>query len=147
MNFDTKAIGEIRALINNRPDAEKAFGYVLATVISYNLPLPSAPVTGEKQWYLDSLDASVRRLLDQVNEAIVIPILNINRIVFGLWRLRYHMLYDPKTIPLQSLMASIEAHYLSPDDTIKLAAVDKEDVNLLSSLLVKRFGENNVEGN
>ena len=140
MNFDTNAIGEISALLSKRPEAQSAFGYVLATVISYNLPLPSAPVAGEKQWYLDSLDGGVRSLLDQVNEAIVIPVLNVNRIVFGLWRLRYHMLYNPQTLPLPSLMASIEAYYLSPDDKIKLAAVDSEDVQLLTGILSKHFG-------
>lgn len=145
MNFDKNAIGEISSLIRNRPGAESAFGYVLATVISYNLPLPSAPVTGEKQWYLDSLDAGVRSLLDSVNEAIVIPILSVNRIVFGLWRLRYNMLYNPRTIALQDLMTTIEAHYLSPDDKIKLADVDSEEVSLLFNILSRRFGgEKNV---
>ena len=141
MNFDKNAIGEISALIRNRPGAESAFGYVLATVISYALPLPSAPVTGEKQWYLDSLDAGVRSLLDSVNEAIVIPVLNVNRIVFGLWRLRYNMLYNPRTLPLQELMATIESYYLSPDDKLKLAAVHGDDVSVLFDVLGKRFGE------
>lgn len=68
---------------------------LIAKLIAYDLPLPSAQVNPPvEQWYVENCVDTVAKLVNEVNESVLVEVDQIQRLVRGIWRSRYNAVYD-----------------------------------------------------
>lgn len=131
MKFKRSIYSLLRQMSSGSQEVKVAVPFALAKAIAYQLPLPTTKVGAEKLWYVSTLATDVRALLNEINENYVIPLSEVDKMVLGIWRMRYNLTYDPLAIPVDLLIATQQNIVLNQSTMDQLSMVDHSRVKNL----------------
>lgn len=134
----------------NEGQRELLISTALAQSIAYGLTLPSSPVESVSQYYLDTHNHNVNKLISEFNEHFVVRVSNVIELIKSLYTFRYNFVYNPTSedvVKIAHVLSSADNDYVpqAASDIIN-ANLDQSGYNDLFSLMTtfkEEFCNNN----
>ena len=105
MNINAMVLNQLIGRSNiHLEDRKYIIAMALGKNIAYELSLPSSATLNYSQWFTECHGDTVKQILQQVNELCIINIQEVYDMIFNVWKMRYKMVYDCKSIEIMTLL-------------------------------------------